>query len=101
VGLLRWRFDCNNGLNGLVHSAARPYEEITSEMIHTLKNGANMQSMADTPQCPFDEYILLSAQATFSRGPTASSIKSPSFVFKCHFYRLRLDTGPYLTRNAL
>lgn len=60
-----------------------------------------MQSMADTPQCPFDEYILLSAQATFSRGPTASSIKSPSFVFKCHFYRLRLDTGPYLTRNAL
>jgi len=92
VGLLHLRFDCNNGLNGLVHSAARPYEEITSEMINTLKNGANMQSMADTPQFSSDEYILLSAQATFSRGPTASSIKSPSFVF-IYFYRMRLDTG--------
>ena len=93
MGLLRWRFDCNNGLNGLVHSAARLYEEITSEMINTLKNGANMQSMADTPQFSSDEYILLSSQATFSRGPTASSIKSPSFVFICHFYRMWLDTG--------
>lgn len=51
-----------------------------------------MQSMADTPQFSSDEYILLSAQATFSRGPTASSIKSPSFVF-IYFYRMRLDTG--------
>ena len=62
-------------------------------MINTLKNGANMQSMADTPQFSSDEYILLSSQATFSRSPTASSIKSPSFVFICHFYRMWLDTG--------
>lgn len=59
-------------------------------MINTLKNGANMQSMADTPQFSSDEYILLSAQATFSRGPTASSIKSFVFIY---FYRMRLDTG--------
>ena len=52
-----------------------------------------MQSMADTPQFSSDEYILLSSQATFSRSPTASSIKSPSFVFICHFYRMWLDTG--------